>query len=412
MNLMMKKLNLFLTTLAFVLVLMPYGYGHAFAGEAVPVSTVKVRYHSLESTLELKGDIRPLAEVTVYSKVSGVIERLCVEKGNHVKKGDMIAVVEHRSELAQRKQVVAQVESARVAVRQAQAAVRVAKASLARAMAQLENARLEKTRAENLRKDKSMPKQRYDSVIAQYKVAKAGKELAEANLASAREAVLQARTGYARAKAALEQLDVRIADFTIRAPISGVISGRFIDEGAMDSPQLPIVSIANVDMLKVLSQVSEGDMSKIRKGTVATISVDAYPGEHFKGEVAIVNPTLDPRTHTMGFEVYVRGQKALSLLKPGMFARIILYLGTRNVLAVPRECLLRLPGTGVYYAFVVENGVAKKRPDIKLGMKKGDLVEIVSGLREGEEVVVTGQGLLKTGTPVIVRSSEKEGKVQ
>jgi len=80
---------------------------------------------------------------------------------------------------------------------------------------------------------------------------------------------------------------------------------------------------------------------------------------------------------------------------------------------VPKDCLLRLPGTGVYYAFVVENGIAKKRPDIKLGISKGDLVEVKSGLTEGEEVVVVGQGLLKTGTPVVITNYEKKGgKVQ
>jgi len=412
MSLLMKKILLFQFASLLVLSLCPGMNGHAFGQDAVPVNTAKVRIHSLESTLELKGGVKPSAEVTVYSKVTGVIEKLLVEKGDRVKRGDVIAVVEHRSELARRKQLVAQVKSAGVAISQAEAAVRIADASLLQAEAQLENATLEKTRAENLIKDKSMPKQRYDSVMAQYKVARAGKDLAEANLDSAREAVSQAKAGYARASAALEQLDVRISDFTIRAPISGVISARFIDEGAMDNPRLPIVSITNADILKVLSQVPEIDIAKVQKGTKASILVDAYPKERFQGEVAIINPTLDPNTRTMGFEIYVKGKKALKLLKPGMFARVILHLGTRRAPAVPRDCLLRLPGTGVYYAFVVENGIAKKRPDIKLGMKKGDLVEIISGLEEGEDVVVAGQGLLKTGTPVVITSGKKGGKTQ
>ncbi|MBW2311727.1 MAG: efflux RND transporter periplasmic adaptor subunit [Deltaproteobacteria bacterium] len=399
MSLKIKRLALFMTIFVFYLLLC--GYGPAFARNRVPVSTVKVGLRTIESTLELKGSVKPFAEVTVFSKVTGVIEKLLVEKGDRVKKGDVIAVVEHSSELAQRKQLVAQVESARVAVRQAEAAVRIAEASLSQAEAQLENAILEKNRAENLLKDKSMPRQRYDAVMAQFKVARAGKALAEANIASAREAVFQSKAGLARATAALEQLDVRIADFTIRAPISGVISGRFVDEGAMDNPRLPIVAITNMDILKVISQVTETDVARIRKGARAIVSVDAYPHDQFQGTIAIVNPTLDPKSHTMGFEIYIKDNKAL--LKPGMFARITLHLGMRKVLALPRECLLQVPGTGVYYAFVVENGVAKKRPDIKLGIRKGDLVEVRSGLVKGDDVVISGQGLLKTGTPVIIR---------
>lgn len=408
----MKRIPMVMFIFLFALNFFPAGRCTALARDAVPVSTVKVRVYSLETELDLKGEIRAFAEITVYSKVNGVIEKLLVEKGDMVKKGDVIAVVEHRSELARRKELLAAVESAKVGIRQAESAVRVAEASLSQAEAQLENATLEKNRAENLLKDKSMPRQRYDALIAQYKVAMAGKELAEANLTSAKEAMFQSKTGFARSTAALEQLDVRIADFTIRAPISGVISARFVDEGAMDSPQLPIVSITNVDILKVYSQVPEADVARVKKGTKATILVDAYPGVQFQGDVVIINPTLDPKTRTMGFEIYLKGEKVLHLLKPGMFARAILHLGTRNVLAVPKDCLLRLPGTGVYYAFAVENGIAKKRPDIKLGISKGGLVEVISGLSEGEDVVVAGQGLLKTGAQVVVRSEKKGGRGQ
>jgi len=411
MYIFMKRIAMVMFIFLFALNFFPAGRCTALARDAVPVSTVKVRVYSLETELDLKGEIRAFAEITVYSKVNGVIEKLLVEKGDMVKKGDVIAVVEHRSELARRKELLAAVESAKVGIRQAESAVRVAEASLSQAEAQLENAILEKNRAENLLKDKSMPRQRYDAVIAQYKVAMAGKELAEANLTSAKEAVFQSKTGFARSTAALEQLDIRIADFTIRAPISGVISARFVDEGAMDNPQLPIVSITNMETLRIFSQVPEADVARIRIGTRATISVDAYRHEKFKGNVAIINPTLDSKTRTLEFEIHLKDKKAL--LKPGMFARVILHLGRRKVLAVPKDCLLRLPGTGVYYAFVVENGIAKKRPDIKLGISKGDLVEVKSGLTEGEELVVVGQGLLKTGTPVVITNYEKKGgKVQ
>lgn len=239
---------------------------------AVPVSTIKVAPHRLEQTLELKGSVHAFAEVKVFSKVSGVIEQLLVDVGALVNAGDTIATVEHRSESAQREQLAATVQ--------------VAEASLAQAQAQFENAELEKERAEGLLKDESIPKQRFDAALAQYRIARAGRELAAANVLAATKA--------------LKQMDVRIADFTIRAPIAGVVSARFIDQGAMDSPQLPIVTITNMDTLKILSQVPETDIGKIRKGTKATVRVDAYPDDRFQGEVTIVNPTVDPRSRTSG----------------------------------------------------------------------------------------------------------------
>jgi len=357
-------MNLFIRIASmFTLALLLSGPGKTVAqqAKAVPVSTVKAVYRSLESTLDLKGEVRAFAEVTVYSKVNGIIERLLVDIGSTVRTGEPIAVVEHKGETAKRAQLAA--------------AVQVAEA-------QFENAQLEKQRAEGLYGENSISKQKYDFAIAQYKIAAANLEAA---------------------KKALQEMDVRLADFTIRAPISGVVSARFIDQGAMDSPQLPIVSITNLDSLKILSQVTETDVANLIKGGKATVRVDAYPQEQFQGVVSIVNPALDPKTHTMGFEVHLKDRR--SILKPGMFARITLLLGTRKVLVVPRECLLRLPGTGVYYAFVVENGVAVKRADIKIGMSKGNLVEITSGLKQGDELVVAGQGLLKTGTPVAVTGS-------
>ncbi len=343
---------------------------------AVPVTTVEVKKHVLEETLELTGDVCAFAEVTVYSKVSGVIEKLFVEVGMRIEKDDAIAVVEHKAETAKRAQLAA--------------AVGVAEAQLVQAEAQLENARLEKQRAEKLSKDKSIADQRFDNIMAQYRIAAAGKDLAKANLAAA--------------KKGLEQMDVRLSDYTIRAPISGVVSERFIDEGAMDNPQLPIVTIADTRVLKIESQVPEADVIKVRKGMEAEVAVDAYPQEKFLGKVEIVDPSLDEKTRTMGFEVYMRD--ANELLKPGMFARITLHVRTLDELALPIDCLLRRPGTGVYYAFIVEGGVAKKVMDIKTGMRKGNLIEIKTGLKEGDQVVVVGQGLLKTGTPVVVRNEK------
>jgi len=148
MYMFMKRVSMFTFVFLFALNFFPAGLCTALAQDAVPVSTVKVRVHSLETELDLKGEIRAFAEITVYSKVNGVIEKLLVEKADMVKRGDIIAIVEHRSELAQRKELLAVVESAKVAIRQAESAVRVAEASLSQAEAQLENAILEKTRAE------------------------------------------------------------------------------------------------------------------------------------------------------------------------------------------------------------------------------------------------------------------------
>ena len=355
--------------------------GLAFAGEqkpAVPVSTAVVRKHAIEQTLGLTGSVRAFKTVTVYSKVTGVIEKLMVERGMSVERDDVIAEVEHKTELAQREQLAA--------------AVKVADAALAQANAQLESAALEKTRAENLYKDKSIPKQKYDAIMAQYRIAAAGRNLAAANLVAA--------------KKTLEQMDIRISDYTIRAPITGVVTARFVDEGAMDNPALPIVEIMDTSILKINCDVAQVDASKVQQEQAVTITNDAYPDNKFGGKVKIVNPSLNPKTRTLPVEIHTTGKPAAGkakgtvLLKPGMFVKLSIQVGEKTTLAVPRDCLMRLPGTGVYYLFVVKDGKAEKRT-VDVGIARGNLVEIISGVTEGDRVVIKGQVNLKTGTPVI-----------
>lgn len=372
----------------------------------VPVQTIVAAKQSLEQSLELTGGIAARKTVTVYSKVTGVIEKLPVERGMHVDAGDVIAVVEHKTELAQRKELLAVVASAKVGVTQAEAAVKVVKAALAQTKAQLENAALEKIRIENLYKEKTVPKQKYDAVIAQYKIALAGRDLATANVAATEATIAQAQAALQQAQAALERLDVRIADYTIRAPFAGVITARYVDQGAMDNPFLPIVQIMDVSSLKVNCAVAQVNASKVRFGQKVQVTTDAYPGVEFLGKVYIVNPALDAKTRTLPVEVRCSGKKSSkkgersASLKPGMFVKVSIDIGSKTTLAVPRDCLMRLPGTGVYYVFIVKDGKAQKRT-VRLGISQGNLVEIASGLKEGQHVVIKGQGNLKTGTAVV-----------
>jgi len=373
---------------------------------AVPVQTVVAAKRPLEQTIELTGGVAALKTVTVYSKVTGVVEKLPVERGMHVDVGDLIAVVEHKAELAQRKELLAVVEAAKVGVSQAEAAAKVAKAALAQSEAQLENATLEKARAENLYEEETIPKQQYDAVMAQCKIALAGRDLAAAKLDAAQAQIAQAKAALQQTQAALERLDVRIADYTIRAPVAGVITARYVDQGAMDSPALPIVQIMDISSLKVNCDVAQVNAGKVRTGQSVVMTTDTYPGVEFAGKVHIVNPALVAKTRTLPVELRTAGRSADSesgsheRLKPGMFVKVSIQTGQKTCLAVPRDCLMRLPGTGVYYLFVVKDGKAEKKT-VEVGISRGNLMEILRGVNEGERVVIKGQVNLKTGTPVI-----------
>ncbi|MCD6385154.1 efflux RND transporter periplasmic adaptor subunit [Candidatus Sumerlaeota bacterium] len=375
--------------------------------KAVPVEVIEAKIQKIEQEISVTGDICAFNQVVVYSKVNGVIEELKVEKGDRVKKGDVLAIVEHNMELSQKAQAEAGVAAAKATIQQAKAQKNVALASLKQAEAQLELAKLEKERITQLFKNNTVSKQQYDEVMAKYKVSVATRDLAEANLKAAEAGIIAAEAALQQALAQLKQIEIRIQDYYIRAPISGIISKRFVDEGAMDSPQQPIVEITQMDKVKVITEVAEKDIALIRPGLSAEFNVESYPEKTFTGKVVLIDPTLDVHTRTMGLEIHSENPELL--LKPGMFAHLCIKAGERETLCITQDALMRLPGTGVYYVFKVVNGVAEK-VNVTLGVKKGNLVEITSGLEPGDIVVVTGQGVLKTGTPVQISPLTAERK--
>ena len=261
--------------------------------KAVPVEVIEAKIQKIEQEISVTGDICAFNQVVVYSKVNGVIEELKVEKGDRVKKGDVLAIVEHNMELSQKAQAEAGVAAAKATIQQAKAQKKVALASLKQAEAQLELAKLEKERITQLFKNNTVSKQQYDEVMAKYKVSVATRDLAEANLKAAEAGIIAAEAGLQQALAQLKQIEIRIQDYYIRAPISGIISKRFVDEGAMDSPQQPIVEITQMDKVKVITEVAEKDIALIRPGLSAEFNVESYPEKTFTGKVVLIDGILN-----------------------------------------------------------------------------------------------------------------------
>jgi RND family efflux transporter MFP subunit len=141
----------------------------------------------------------------------------------------------------------------------------------------------------------------------------------------------------------------------------------------------------------------------------AEFRVDAFPGKVFKGIVSVINPTLDPATRTGRIEIHIPNKDLT--LHSGMFAHVRLALGEREALVISKDALNRLPGTGSYYVYVVEGGKALMK-NIKIGVSQEDHVEVLEGLKVGEQVVVKGQNRLKDGTSVMVKRqvAREEGK--
>lgn len=182
----------------------------------------------------------------------------------------------------------------------------------------------------------------------------------------------------------------------LTSPISGVVTARNYDPGDMTG-QLPILTIAQVQPVKIVINVSEGEFSKIKLGMPAKVTFDTYAGEEFEGKVTLIAPTVDANTRTFGVEVTL--PNANNKILPGMFARVTLSLGVANRVVVPDLAVVKQPGSGNYYVYVYKDGKVSYNK-VELGQRLGTTYELISGVESGSDVVISGQNGLANGKEV------------
>jgi len=247
-------------------------------------------------------------------------------------------------------------------------------------------ARMEATQASQAQIQLADAKTNFARMDELYKVGGVSK----AQWEQAKSAVDQAKLAYGNAA----------ENTVLRSPISGFVTAKNYDNGDMTSPQLPVVVIQQIAPVKAVIGVSEQYYSYLKKGAAATLSVDALGKETFSGVVTNIFPTLDPVTHTVSTEIEV-ANKDLKL-RPGMYARVHLDFGTKEVLTVPDKAIVRQAGSGARYVYVFSGGKAVYRA-VELGQQQGDLYEVVSGLNAGDQVIISAPSNLKNGLSVKLR---------
>jgi len=337
----------------------------------VPVRIAAVNRGALEETITVTGDVEALHKVKLVSKLPGWIDELRVEECDEVKKGQVIAIIDH--------------EKIQAEVERAEAAVAVAKANIKSADVKVADALREKKRMEKLFKEGATNEQNADRAQTAYDAAVAQRELADANRKEA--------------EAALRLAQVRRDDATVKSPITGVVSKKLLDQGNMVGKDDGIVMVVNVSSVKILADVSERYLSKLRVGeTVARIAIDSLPGESFTGKVHKIYPSLDASTRSARVEIRVKNDSRR--LMPGMYARVTLVLDRKADAIVAPVSAVVTNHDGMF-VYILASDTARAKP-VRLGIRSGDRAEIVSGLSEGEQIVVDGQNNLIDGSRVRV----------
>ena len=192
-----------------------------------------------------------------------------------------------------------------------------------------------------------------------------------------------------------------LLEYTIlRSPVSGVITARNYDQGDMYGGS-PIYVVEQITPVKLYVGISEMDYTRVKKNDTVTLTADALPGKTFTGRIARIYPTIDAATHTFTAEVNVANSDRL--LRPGMYARVTVNFGSNHSIVVPDDCVVKQQGSGVRSVFVLQADNTVKEVVVTLGRHFGTEYEILSGVAEGDKVVVKGQASLKNGSKVNVQ---------
>lgn len=186
----------------------------------------------------------------------------------------------------------------------------------------------------------------------------------------------------------------------LRSPVSGVITARNYDQGDMYGGS-PIYVVEQITPVKLYVGISEMDYTRVKKNDTVTLTADALPGKTFTGRIARIYPTIDAATHTFTAEVNVANRDRL--LRPGMYARVTVNFGSNHSIVVPDDCVVKQQGSGVRSVFVLKADNTVKEIVVTLGRHFGTEYEILSGVAEGDKVVVKGQASLKNGSKVNVQ---------
>jgi len=255
-----------------------------------------------------------------------------------------------------------------------------AQAALKQAEATLANTKVEFSRKDALYKEELVTKQQYDDVVTRLSLADAEVERAKASLSLAR---------------------LKLAKTKITSPLACVVKEKRVSAGDFVKNGTPLFVIIQPNPIKLRFTVPEKDVGRLKMHQEVILKVDGFPGSEFKGKVNIVFPNVEEKTRTLQIEALVPNNNGI--LKPGLFAKVILYTaGERNTIVVPVTALLY--EAEKVKVFTVEGERAKER-EVKLGSKYGETMEIVEGIKEGEKVVTFGQQNLSEGAKINIQQA-------
>lgn len=337
------------------------------------VRVVTVSAQSVPDEIEAPGTVRSATTAQIAARAMGTVQAVLVREGDAVRRGQLLVQIDDR-ELAARS------KAAQSALEEAAADRDEATRAVAAAQAHADVAKKTYDRFTYLREQKSVSPQEFDEVEARYRAASAGLEQARARQKQV-EAMNQRAQSEARAAGT-------VAGYArVTSPLDGIVVRRHVDPGAMAMPGMPLLVVEETSRYRLEATVDAASAAVLRRGAKARVELDALPGRTFDAAVSELEAGADSGSHTVAVKVDLPRDAAI---RSGLFGRAWFARGERQALLIPRGNLVeRGQLTGVYV--VDAQGIARLRI-VTLGRSFGDVVEILSGLSDGDRIVADPAG--------------------
>jgi RND family efflux transporter MFP subunit len=379
-----------------------------------PAAAVSVQAEKAEKkdiTGYVSGDavLSPQAQSALVAKISSPIKRFLVQRGAHVRAGQVLAVLENAD-------LAAAVTDSKGSLTQAQAAYdtsikaqipedqKKAQADAAQAKAQRDVAKSVMDARKNLLDQGAIPKRDYDTAAASYVQANGAYEIAAQHLASlqavSQQASIQSAQGaLASAKGKYEEAAVGLGYSEVRSPIDGVVTDRPLFAGEMAQAGQPIVTVMDTSSLIAKVHISQAQAQTLKLGAAAVLTI-AGLDDPIHGKISLISPALDTGSTTL--EVWVKVPNKGGTLKAGTTAHVQIAIETvKDAICVPNEALVTDKSGAAAVMVIAADGTAKAKT-VKVGITDGKDTQITDGLTEGDQVVTKGAFGMDDGTRVKV----------
>jgi HlyD family secretion protein len=367
-----------------------------------PVQVETVRQTPVHRSVDLVGTLAAVDQVTISSEADGKVSRILADLGDRVKAGQaLIRLDNEKQQYSSDQQKAALARAlAQYGATDPQHLPEVDRTpDVQKANSDLVQAKQAFTRADELFKRKLVSQQTLDD-------AQAALQSKQASYESALQGAKNLRASIQASEATMKLADRQLRDTEIRAPFDGYVEKRLVNLGELVKTQMQVMSIVRVDPLKVIAEIPERMAPWMSAGQPVQLHVDAYPDKTFTGKVSRISPAVNTATRAFPFEALVPNHDAA--LKPGTFARVHIETDKQDeVMTLPYSALQYR--YGVNRVFVVAGDKLVVR-ELKVGDRVNDRIEVLSGVKPGEQVALTDVENLVDGMKVTTSQAVKKAE--